>query len=226
MDQGPIKSLLDILPAYLNFVIGFVRSPTTAFAPYALTNRVHSDLTSFLLAGVGAAYLAGFLIPAPFDIQNPHGGMDRFAEWLSRYDMKLLPPLVLLVVLALALAGHLVAKFFDRWQGLSVNPDPPNLPGTAEDSVNAALGFAAVLLPLTTIVMLGTLALAAPALEKQTSQTFSIILFVGLFLYMAVAIFLYLPRSFAAVHKVSWGRASSALGVAFVCIAFVVGVIL
>ena len=40
MDEAPIKGLLDILPAYLNFVIGFLRSPRAALAPYALTGRV------------------------------------------------------------------------------------------------------------------------------------------------------------------------------------------
>jgi hypothetical protein len=230
MDEGPIKSLLDILPAYMNFVIGFLRSPRDAFAPYALTGRVQSDLTSFMLAGVGAAYLAGVLMPIPgFDIQNPHGAMDEFAGWLTHQEMKALPLEALLVVLALALAAHLVAKIFDRLPvasaKLSPDPDPaptPNLPGTAEDSVNAALGFAAILLPLTTILLLGMLALATPALEKRLGQAVLIVAIAGpLVLFMLVAIFYYLVTSFAAVHKVSWGRAAAALGTAFVCIALV-----
>jgi hypothetical protein len=224
MDQGPIKSLLDILPAYLNFVIGFLRSPHTAFEPYALKGRVQSDLTSFLLAGVGAAYLAGVLMPIPgFDIQNPHGTMDMFAGWLSHQEVKALPLEALLAVLVLALAAHLVAKLFDRWQAVSSKPfpDSPNLPGAAEDSVNAALGFAAIMLPLTTMMLLGVLALATPALEKRLGQTTLFVAITGsLVLYMLVAIF-YLVMSFAAVHRVSLGRAAAALGTAFVCIGFV-----
>jgi len=70
MDEAPIKGLLDILPAYMNFVIGFLRSPRAAFAPYALTGRVQSDLNVVYARGVGAAYLAGVLMPIPgFD--NP-----------------------------------------------------------------------------------------------------------------------------------------------------------
>src|SRR4051794_11848188 len=107
MEQGPIKSLLDILPAYLNFLIAFLRSPRVAFAPYAGTGRVHVDMTSFLLAGVGAAYLAGILLPARgLDIEDPRGGTDAFAAWLSRQDWRLLPVASLLLVLALALLAH------------------------------------------------------------------------------------------------------------------------
>jgi hypothetical protein len=229
MDEGPIKSLLDILPAYMNFVISFLRSPRAAFAPYALTGRVQSDLTSFLLAGVGAAYLAGVLMPIPgFDIQNPKGTMDEFAGWLAHQEVKALPLEALLAVMAVALVAHLIAKLFDRWQVASAklardpNRSPaPNLAGTAEDSVNAALGFAAILLPLTTIVFLGMLALATPALEKRLGQTALIVAVAGpLVLYMLVAIF-YLVMSFAAVHKVSLGRAAAALSTAFVCIALI-----
>jgi hypothetical protein len=224
MDESPIKGLLDILPAYMNFVIGFLRSPRAAFAPYALTGRVQSDLTSFLLAGVGVAYLAGVLMPIPgFDVQNPHGAMDMFAGWLTHQEVKALPLEALLVVLALALAAHLLAKFFDRWQMAGAKPPvPPNLPGTAEDSVNAALGFASILLPLTTILVLGMLALATPALEKRLGQPILIAVITGpLILYLLVAICYYLVMSFAAVHNVSWSRAAAALGTAFVCIALV-----
>jgi hypothetical protein len=229
MDEGPIRSLLDILPAYLNFVIGFLRSPRAAFAPYALTGRVHGDMTSFLLAGVGAAYLAGALMPIPgIDIQNPQGSMDAFAGWLADQDVKALPLEALLAVIAAALLAHLVAKLFDRWSaaGAKLAPDPdrpptPNLAGSAEDSVNAALGFASILLPLTMIVFLGMLALATPALEARLGRTGLILAIAGpLILYMLGAA-LYLVAAFAAVHKVSWGRAAAALSTAYVCIALV-----
>ena len=223
MDEAPIKGLLDILPAYLNFVIGFVRSPRAALAPYALAGRVHSDLTSFLLAGVGVAYLAGFVMPIPgFDIDHPRGAMDVFAGWLAHQEVRALPLEALLLVLMLALAAHLFAKLFDRWSAASTksSPLPPNFPGTAEDSVNAALGFAAVLLPLTTIFLLGILALATPALEKRLGQPVLVLVIAGpLVVYLLVALFYYLVMSFAAVHGVSWGRAATALAAAFVCIA-------
>jgi hypothetical protein len=225
MDEAPIKGLLDILPAYLNFVIGFLRSPRAALAPYALTGRVHSHLTSFLLAGVGVAYLAGFVMPIPgFDIENPRGAMDVFAGWLAHQEVKALPLEALLLVLVLALAAHLIAKFFDRWSAASTksSPVPANFPGSAEDSVNAALGFAAVMLPLTTIFLLGILALATPALEKRLGQPVLVLVIAGpLVLYLLVAIFYYLVMSFAAAHNVGWVRAATALAAAFVCIALV-----
>jgi hypothetical protein len=214
----------------MNFVIAFLRSPRAAFAPYARTGRVQSDLTSFLLAGVGAAYLAGALMPIPgLDIQNPQGAMDEFAGFLTHQDVKALPLEALLAVLAVALAAHLIAKLFDRLQAASTKPSPDpdrapttNLAGTAEDSVNAALGFAAILLPLTTVLLLGMLSMATPALEERLGRTGLILVIAGpLVLYMLVAIFYYLVMSFAAVHKVSWGRAAAALATAYVCIALV-----
>jgi len=117
MDERPIKTLLDLLPEYLNFAIAFLRSPRQALAAYELKGRVHVDLTSFLFAGVGAAYLAVLLLPVPgLKLQAPEGAMDRFALWLTQQDVRLLPLEALLAVLALALLGHLVAKLFDRWE--------------------------------------------------------------------------------------------------------------
>jgi hypothetical protein len=216
MDEGPVKSVLEILPAYLNFVIGCLRSPRAAFAPYALKGKVQSDLTSFLLAGVAAAYIAGALMPSTsIDIQNPQGGMDLFAKWLMHQDVKTLPLEALLAVLLLALGAHLIGKLFDRWQ------DKPSLPGSAEDSMNAALGFASIFLPFTTMVLLGALSLATPALTERFGTLALVITIAGaLVLYLLVAIG-YLVASFAAIHKVSWGAAASALAVAFVCISVV-----
>ncbi len=216
MDEGPIKSLLDILPAYLNFFIEFIRSPRAAFAPYVLKGRVQANLTSFLLAGVAAAYIAGALMPsASLDIENPRGAMDLFAKWLTHQDVKALPMEALMAVLVLALAAHLVGKLFDRWQ------DKPRLPGAAEDSVNAALGFASIFLPLTVMALLSMLSLATPELAKRLGQSTLIATIAStLTAYLLVSIG-YLVASFAAVHRVSWAGAASVLGTAFVCIAFV-----
>jgi len=149
-----------------------------------------------------------------FDIQNPHGGMDLFAKWLMHQDAKTLPLEALLAVLVLALAAHIIGKLFDRWQ------DKASLPGSAEDSVNAALGFASIFLPFTTIVLLGALSLATPALTERFGPPALIVTIAGaLVLYLLVAIG-YLVTSFAAVHKVSWVGAASALAAAFICIAF------
>ena len=93
--------------------------------------------------------------------------------------------------------------------------------------MNAALGFAAVMLPLTTIFLLGLLALATPALEKRLGQPVLVLVIAGpLVVYLLGAIFHYLVMSFATVHDVSWGRAAAALSTAFVCIAAVASAIL
>ena len=99
--------------------------------------------------------------------------------------------------------------------------DRASLPGSAEDSVNAALGFASIFLPFTTMALLGTLSLATPALTEGFGQPALIIPIAGaLALYLLVAVG-YLLASFAAIHRVLWGGAASALAAAFVCIAFV-----
>ena len=229
MDERPIKTLLDLLPEYLNFAIAFLRSPRQALAAYELKGRVHVDLTSFLFAGVGAAYLAVLLLPVPgLKLQAPEGAMDRFALWLTQQDVRLLPLEALLAVLALALLGHLVAKLFDRWEvfraRLSHDDQPAlNFPGTAEDSMNAALGFAAVMLPLATLLLLGVLALATSRAEAGLRQDIVVVTSAGaLALFALVAVFYYLVLSFAAVHKVSYGRAASALAAAYICLMLLV----
>jgi hypothetical protein len=216
MDEGPVKSVLDILPAYLNFFIGFTRSPHAAFAPYARTGRVEGKLTSCLLAGVAAAYIAGAVMPsASLDIENPQGGMDRFARWIVHQDVKTLPLEALLAVLALALAAHLIGKFFDLWR------EKPSLPGKAEDTVNAALGFASVFLPVTVMVLLGMLSLGTPALAARFGQSALVLTIASVLVAHLIAAAVYLVLSFAAVHRVSRGAAISVLGTAFVCLAVV-----
>jgi hypothetical protein len=186
-------------------------------------------MTSFLLAGVGAAYLAGLVIPARgLDPEDPHGTMDAFARWLVHQDWKVLPVAALLIVLALAALAHVIAKLFDRWQSPRDRKlgDSGNLPGRAEDSVNAALGFAAVAIPLTTLMLLGLLALASPALEQRIGQAALVAVLSGLLvLYLLAATLFYLVMSFAAVHNVSWGRAAVALATAYVCAGVIVTIV-
>jgi hypothetical protein len=87
--------------------------------------------------------------------------------------------------------------------------------------VNAALGFASIFLPLSVIVLLGMLSLATPALEQRFGQSVLVITIAGALAAYLLAAIGYLVASFAAVHRVSWAGAASALGTAFICIAFV-----
>ena len=48
--------------------------------------------------------------------------MDVFAGWLTQQEVKALPLEALLLAVTLALAAHLVAKLFDRWQAAGAKP--------------------------------------------------------------------------------------------------------
>jgi hypothetical protein len=217
MDEKLIKNLLDILPQYINFSIAFLRSPREAFGPYVMKGQVHSDLTSFLFAGVGTAYL--FVLVLPFDgfnTQNPHGGVDLFAHWLSVQEPKLLPLHCLMAVLAMVLFCHLSAKLFYigeyRLAQWSKSDIQPNFPGRAEDSVNAALGFAAVMLPLNVACYGMALLLADSSAVTKFSAFAPFFVVLSTFIVLAcVTLFYYFIISFASVHGVGWWRAASAL---------------
>ena len=220
MDEKLIKNLLDILPQYINFAIRFLRSPGKAFEAYKGIGQVHSDLTSFLFAGVGAAYLLVILIPIEgLNIQEPQGATDWFAQWLTKQDPKLLPLQTLMAVLVLVLVAHFIAKAFDRWEKLVSRKPELNIPGVAEDSVNAALGFIAVILPLTIALFSLTLHVANSPTASRFEQITVFLVAEGVLIFSAlVAICYYLVMSFAAVHDVSYRRAASALGPAFLAI--------
>jgi hypothetical protein len=224
MDEKLIKNLLDILPQYINFSIAFLRSPRKAFGPYVMKGQVHSDLTSFLFAGIGAAYLFAILIPFEgLNIKEPQGSVDQFAHWLTGQDLKLLPLQCLMAVLALVLLCHLAAKLFYQCESrlsLRRESDTPDFPGTAEDSVNAALGFSAVMLPLN-IAFFGLCLLltnASALTQFDPNASYNAVL-ATLILVECITLFYYLILSFASVHGVSWWRAASALcgaGVVFI----------
>jgi hypothetical protein len=224
MDEKLVKNLLDILPQYINFAIGFLRSPHKAMEPYERKGQVHSDLTSFLFAGVGAAYLLIVFVPiAGINIGEPRGAVDRFALWLTQQDPTLLPLEALIAILALVLVGHLIAKASDYWELFTSRwtRDEPelNFPGTAEDSVNAALGFSAVALPLTVAVFSLALRVANSQTASQFQPMTAVLVSAGfLTVFVLVAIYCYLVRAFAAAHNVSYRRAGAALSSVFLVI--------
>ena len=151
MTEKEVKSWLDIAPAYLNFAIRFLRWERTAFANVAKAGEVSRDLTSILLGGVALSYLIAF-VAAPAQLeQDP----SRLVQWLSKVDYHLLPLLGLFATLVLSIATHLLGKLFARFSALSSKSgrSDPRLGGTLEDSLNAALGFAAVFLPTATTAL-------------------------------------------------------------------------
>jgi hypothetical protein len=152
MTDKEVKSWLDIAPAYLNFTIRFLRWEHNAFANVAKAGEVSRDLTSILLGGIALSYLIA-LVAAPAQLeQDP----SRLVQWLSKVEYHLLPLFGLFAALVLAIATHVLGKLFAQFSALG-NKKPgrwdPRLGGTLEDSVNAALGFAAVFLPTATTAL-------------------------------------------------------------------------
>ncbi len=152
MTEKEVKGWLDIAPAYLNFAIRFLRRTRTAFANCAKAGEVSRDLTSILLGGVALSYLIA-LVAAPAQLkQDP----SLLVQWLGKVEHHLLPLIIISVALVLAIATHLLGKLFAQIQMGVDRTKPgrwdPRLGGTLEDSVNAALGFAAVFSPVVTIV--------------------------------------------------------------------------
>jgi hypothetical protein len=153
MIDKAVNSWLDIAPAYLNFVISFLRRTRTAFAKYAKAGEVSGDLTSILLGGIALSYLIS-IVAAPAQLkQDP----SLLVQWLGTVEYHLLPLIGLFAALVLAITTHLLGKLFARLltavdRATSGRWDP-RLGGTLEDSVNAALGFAAVFLPTATAAL-------------------------------------------------------------------------
>jgi hypothetical protein len=152
MTDKEVKSWLDIAPAYLNFAIRFLRWEHNAFANVAKAGEVSKDLTSILLGGVALSYLIA-LVAAPAQLkQDP----SRLVQWLSKVEYHLLPLFGLFAALVLAVATHLLGKLYAQLSALGYTKPTrwdPRLGGTTEDSINAALGFAAVFLPTATIAV-------------------------------------------------------------------------
>jgi hypothetical protein len=149
MAENAVNSWLDIAPAYLNFLFAFLRNPQQAFSQVAVHRKVSSDLTSILLGGVALAYLI-VLLTAPPELKQDQGVV---ANLLRGQDYHLLPVMGAFAAILLAVISHCGGKGFVFLSRLGekgrVGPWDPKLGGSVEDSVNAALGFAAVFVPFT-----------------------------------------------------------------------------
>ena len=153
MTDKEVNSWLDIAPAYLNFAIRFLRRTRTAFAKCAKAGEVSTDLTSILLGGVALSYLIA-LVAAPARLKEDPSLL---VQRLPTVEYHLLPLIGLFAALVLAIMTHLFGKLFIQFSAAFDHRKPgrwdPRLGGTLEDSINAALGFAAVFLPTATTVL-------------------------------------------------------------------------
>lgn len=189
MNDKVISSWLDIAPAYLNFAIRFLRRTRTAFAEHAKAGKVSPDLTSILVGGIALSYLIA-IVAAPPQLKQDRSSL---VQWLGHLDYYLLPLMGLFAALVLGVTTHLLGKLyagfsraFDR---TAPGPWDPRLGGTLEDSVNAALGFAAVFLPVAT---------AALCIAARLPQTTWISAATSILLVAFVVA--YFPLSLASTH--------------------------
>jgi hypothetical protein len=181
MSDKTINTWLDIAPEYLDFSIKFIRFQPDAFEKLIKPGKVSSDLTSILMGGMALSYLLVLVAGSP-ELQSDPSEIAEWARRLTAIDVLLLPVVGLLGVFAVAVAGHIFTKATLNIFSLGGRIPVPfaKLPGSAEDTVNAALGFASVFVPFCAAVLC--------ALSWLPSQLVPL----GMWLVIALVIFLFI----------------------------------
>lgn len=191
MDEKAVKSLLDIAPSYINFLLKFIRDPRKAFAKVSGSAEVSSGLTSILLGGVAFAYLILIAGASPELREDP----GNIASVLRKFDNQSPPILGVFLSLVLGVVSHFSAKLYAALSRLgrtgSLGPWEAKLGGSLEASVNAALGFAAVYVPLLAGVLCAT---------SWLDQGSARIYFVASGVFLAAFLLIYFPWSLSSVH--------------------------
>ena len=148
MDEKPANVWLKIAPAYADFSVKFFRNPAQAFSASAKSGEVSKDLFAIFVGGVALSYVI-VLVAAPPSLKTDSSILVR---WSISLDWYLLPVAAFIAVFLIALIGHIGAKSFFATRKLfdraPIRWWDPWLGGAAEDSVNAAMGVAAVFVPL------------------------------------------------------------------------------
>lgn len=185
MNEKAINTWLDIAPEYMDFFIKYLRNPPNAFDKMTGTGKVSSDHTSLLLGGVAVSYLI-VLVFGSSKLQSDQGVV---AQFLRDLDVQALPVIAIFVTFTAAILTHAAAKFYSWF--FSRLPELAKLGGSAEDSVNAALGFAAVFVPLMTGAVVIIVRLPT-----------NLALYVGVPLSLGTSMFacVYFPWSLSATH--------------------------
>jgi len=193
-----IETWLDIAPQYINFALRFPRSPKKALERYSGTGAVASDLTSFAVAGVVISYLfvlvfaPGVTGSTPKTVVEVSGKVGSTLSRLLATDPKIAPALALLAVVTGTVFVHLFARIATLIG--STGRMRAFLGGSVEDSVNAALGFAAVYIPYFVLLSLCGVHLAA----THPSHSFALVMVTSFLASLAVLV--YYPLSLAATH--------------------------
>jgi len=191
MSYEPIKTWVDVAPAYLNFSLAFFRNPRRAFSKVVGAASISSDLTTVCLAGVGLSYLI-LVATSSSALKNDPGVL---ARWVRQLEPQALPVVAIFVTFVLGAVSHLTGKLF-VWLSRLKPPDStsawePKLAGAIEDSINAALGFAAVFLPV------ASAALCVVSWLPPANRVGTTVAAIGLVLFLLV----YFPWSLSSTHR-------------------------
>jgi hypothetical protein len=199
MEDKLVQSWLDIVAKYLTFSLRFPRSPAAALKKYKGSGKVESELVSFAIAGLGLSYLFVLLI-APKELAEDKGAL---VGWLRGTDLKLLPPVLLLSAAAGAVILHITARLvikLDRpTRGARRHRLAPFLGGSIEDSVNAALAFAAFMVPIVVLTFLLELGWAVHHVDGHGASTAYVVGVTGVAIALASIVLFCL--ALAALHR-------------------------
>ena len=203
MDEKAIKSWLDIAPAYISFILKFIRDPRRAFAKVKGSSEISPDLTSILLGGIALSYLI-VIVGGPPDLKQDPGTI---AKLLRDLDYQLLPVLGLFVIFACGVVGHALGRLYAVLVTIGKKTPAgkldPKLGGSIEDSVNATLGFSAVYIPLAVAAITGV-----SRVPKDHVIEFG-------FAVVALMVFplIYFPWALSSTHRqTTWLQAALAVG--------------
>ena len=192
------KDLFSILADYVNFAIDFIKF--RGMNRYILIGSVSSELVAFFVAGVFIAYLIAIAKTYPGYRKHIDGEVlhkedkekNKDEEKVASADMALF----VLRSILLSLIAHIIlvvfAVFFRQFRI-----------GSANDTVNAFLGFNAVFHPLNSLVL--KLSIGAKGYLIIRNKRIKIIDLMVCFRQIFIIIsYLYLFHSIATIHAISY----------------------
>jgi hypothetical protein len=207
-----LKATPELLTEYINFLLAFSRKPGEAIQSKTATTEgaepsVSGKLVIFSLLSVGAAIVIVRIGAALGMAEDP----SLVVKVAGGLDEKLLPFAALVALLVLSAVAHVVFKVAGLI-GAVLGHQP--FRGSIAGSVNAALGFAAWSIPLTTTMIVCLRIVAANKVALNSPMLVLVILLFGM------AFWFYLAAAFAASHCMSIGRAGSLFALTIALITF------
>ncbi len=205
-----LKATPELLAEYFNFAINFAQKPRATLQPYQAFGRIDSKLTSFVLLGVGLSIVIALIAGEIGVAEDPSSTL----SFIRSFDSSLLPVVTIVLILAITIVFHLAAQVYIRLNRLIPGALYAHLGGSLQDSINAAFGFAAFFVPLTTILLSVLLVLTN---QNPTVITPIVPGITGIAL--AVVMVIYFPAALSATHpNTSFMQAFLALAASVVVI--------